>query len=108
MGYPVPKELKGEERLFVIPHINVPFYKRSLIYNGPVTLIVIMINKFLDNLIVGLGLLVIANAVVYPLGHRKISKNKFNNGNMDFDKVMKKKLLLRLRGGGNVYIRKTK
>ena len=34
MGHPVPKELKGEERLFVIPWLNVPVNKKSIIYNA--------------------------------------------------------------------------
>ena len=49
MSYPVPRDLKGEERLFVIPQFNIPVYKKSILYNGPATLVALLIGKVIGN-----------------------------------------------------------
>lgn len=104
MAHQVPRELKGEERLFVVPVFNAPFYKKSLIYNGSVTLIAALIGKLSGNPILFIASLLILNVAVYPLGNSKRSKNKFDNGYMNHDKIIKQQILWRIKGGGNVYI----
>lgn len=104
MGYPVPKDLKGEERLFVIPGINVPINKKSILYNGPASLLAVAVGKIANNVIVFLAVFIILNIIAFPFGNTKNSKRKFDNGYMDNDKLFKQKFLWKLRGGGNIYI----
>lgn len=104
MSHPVPKELKGEERLFVIPGINIPVNKKSVIYNGPATLLAFIIGQISGNQLLFLFLLVVLNFVTYPLGNNKVSKKKFDNGFMDNDMLLKKFIKWKLNGGGNSYI----
>ncbi|MCQ4924839.1 hypothetical protein NE686_17185 [Tissierella carlieri] len=104
MGHPVPKELKGEERLFVIPGINKPINKKSLMYNGPATLMSYILGQVSGSLTAFVSFLIILNIIAYPLGNSKISRKKFDNGFMDKDMYLKKLITWKLRGGGNVYI----
>lgn len=104
MGHPIPKELTGEERLFVIPWLNVPVTKKSIIYNGPATLIAILIGKITGSITAFMGVGIILNVIVYPLGNNTIGNNKFNNGGMSYDKYLIQKIKWELRGGGNIYI----
>lgn len=103
MGYPVPKELKGEERLFVIPKINVPITKKSIMYNGPATLIAILIGKVSGNQIIFLSLFIVLNIIAYPFGNKRIAKNKFDNGGMDYDKYIRQRIKWQLHGG-KIYV----
>lgn len=104
MAHPVPKDLKGEERLFVIPGVNLPVTKKSLIYNGPATLIAVLIGKITGNQIAFLAFLIIFNVIAYPLGNTKVSRKKFDNGYMDNDMYLKKLIIWKIRRGGNVYV----
>lgn len=104
MGHPVPKDLKGEERLFVIPGLNLPVNKKSLIYNGPATLLALILGRLTGNRIVFFSFLAILNVIVYPLGNSKRSKKKFDNGFMDNDMYLKQVLMWNIKGGGNIYI----
>lgn len=104
MSYQVPKDLKGEERLFIIPGINAPFYKKSIIYNGPATLISAIIGKITGNTIMFVSTLIVLNLIAYPLGNFKRSKKHFDNGFMDNDKLIKRRIYWRIKGGGNVYV----
>lgn len=104
MAHPVPKDLKGEERLFVLPGLNLPVYKKSIIYNGPASLIAVAIGQVTGNQILFLTLFVILNAVAYPFGNGKRNRRKFDNGFMDNDKYVRQLILWKIRGGGNVYL----
>lgn len=104
MGYPVPKELRGEETIYYIKSLNLHIYRKHLLYNGPVTLIALAIGKIIDSYPVILGLTIALNALVYPLGNGKISNRKFDNGGMNYDKYLFGLLRWKLRGGGNIYI----
>lgn len=104
MGHPIPKELAGEERLFVIPGINVAITKKSIIYNGPATLLAILIGKITGSITLFMGVGIALNVIVYPLGNTTIRNNEFDNGGMSYDKYLAKKVRWTLRGGGNIYI----
>lgn len=104
MGHPIPKDLKGEERLFVIPGINIPVYKKSILYNGPATLIAVIIGQVVSNQLVFLTLFVLLNIIAYPLGNGKRGRKKFDNGFMNNDKLLRQLLMWKIKGGGNTYI----
>lgn len=104
MSYPVPKELRGEERLFVIKWLNLPFKRKAIIYNGVATLIAIIIREITGSFIVFLGVALVLNVIAYPIGHSKIANNRFDNGGMDYDKYLKGRIKWHLNNGGNVYI----
>ena len=104
MAHLVPKDLKGEERLFVIPGFNAPVNKKSLIYNGPATLLAFVLGQLTNNQIVFLAFLVIFNIIAYPLGNSKISKKKFDNGFMNNDMYLIRLISWKLKGGGNEYV----
>jgi hypothetical protein len=104
MAHPIPKDLKGEERLFVIPGINIPIYKKSILYNGPASLIAVLIGQYSQNQIAFLTFFILLNIAAYPFGNGKIRKKKFDNGFMNSDKYVKQRLMWKLKGGGNVYI----
>lgn len=104
MGHPVPKDLKGEERLFVLPGFNVPVNKKSIFYNGPASLVAVVIGQATGNQIAFITFFVILNIIAYPFGNNKRSKKKFDNGFMNNDKYAKQRIIWWLRGGGSVYI----
>lgn len=104
MAHLVPKDLKGEERLFVIPGLNLPITKKSLLYNGPATLLAFTIGKISGSQIAFLSFLIVLNIIAYPLGNTKVNRNKFDNGYMDNDMYLKRLLIWKLNKGGNIYI----
>jgi hypothetical protein len=104
MGHPVPKDLKGEERLFVLPGLNLPINKKSVLYNGPASLIAVAIGQVTGNQIAFLTFFVLLNVIAYPFGNSKRSRKKFDNGFMNNDKYVKQLMLWKIRGGGNVYL----
>ncbi|MBO8160655.1 MAG: hypothetical protein H0Z24_03380 [Thermosipho sp. (in: Bacteria)] len=84
MGHPIPKELRGEERYFSIPVLNIHFNKKGVIYNGIATGIAALIGKVTNTWVFG-TLLVILNLIAYPLAHVKLPRNKFDGGNVGLD-----------------------
>lgn len=104
MAHPIPKELRGEERLFTIPWVNIPVNKKSVIYNGPATLFAILIGRITGNITVFMGLGIALNLLVYPLGNSSVRNNKFDNGGMSYDKYLMANIRWKLRGGGNIYV----
>lgn len=103
MAHPIPKELKGEERIFTIPFINVHINKKGLGYNGIATIIAAVMLK-LTNFWVFLVLFLVLNITVYPLAHMKTQKNRFEGGNVPYDRYFLRKF--KYKKNQNVYIRK--
>lgn len=85
MAHPIPKELRGEERYFSIPVINLHFSRKGVIYNGLATIISVVIGK-LTNVWVFAVLFLLLNAIAYPLAHMRIPKNKFEGGYVPLDR----------------------
>lgn len=104
MAHLVPKDLKGEERLFVVPGVNLPITKKSIIYNGPATLMAIIVGKVFGNQILFITIFIILNAIAYPLGNTKRHRKKFDNGYMNNDMYFKKRLSWTFKKGGNIYL----
>lgn len=84
MAHQIPKELKGEERAFTLPYINLHFSKKGAIYAAIATGIAVIIKK-ISNIWVFIPTLIILNAIAYPLAHLKTPKNKFEGGNLSLD-----------------------
>jgi len=105
MAHQIPKELKGEERYFTIPVINLHYSRKGTIYAAVATGISVLIKK-LTNVWVFIPTFLILNAIAYPLAHATTPKKKFEGGNLPFDiwlirwfkfRKMKKKLYIRGR-----------
>lgn len=106
MAHHIPQELKGQERYFSIPYLNLHFSGKGVIYNGAVTAISALIGK-ITNVWVFLVLFIITNAIAYPLAHGTVPKRKFEGGGVPFDvfvlrmikyKYFRKNLYIRRRG----------
>lgn len=104
MAHPIPKELKGEERFFTIPYLNLHFNKKGVIYNGAVTTIAAIIGK-LTNIWVFTALFLITNAIAYPLAHSRIPKRRFEGGNVNYDKYFFRSLAYK-KINKKIYVRK--
>lgn len=104
MSHPIPKELKGEERVFTIPMVNLHFNKKGLVYNGIVTLLAVILGK-ITSFWVFLFLFVVLNFIAYPLAHLKKSKYSFEGGNVPLDKYYIRKYKYN-KFNKNIYIRK--
>lgn len=104
MAHPIPRELKGEERIFTIPLINLHFNKKGVAYNGAATLIAAVMLK-LFNFWVFLVFFLVLNIIAYPLAHMKTPKNRFEGGNVSLDKYFLRKYKYK-KFNQNVYIRK--
>lgn len=105
MAHPIPKELKGMERLFTIPYINVHLNKKGSIYCGMATFVAVVISKLVSSLIV-FGILFLAlNMVAYPLAQMKTHKTKFEGGNVPLDVYWIRKFKYK-RYKRNIYVRK--
>ncbi|NBI07600.1 hypothetical protein [Senegalia massiliensis] len=104
MAHLTPQELKGEERFFSIPAINLHFNKKGAFYNGGVTAFAAIIGK-LTNLWVFLGLFLILNIIAYPLAHIPIPKKKFEGGGVGLDIYLLRKYKYK-RNSKKIYIRR--
>lgn len=104
MSHSIPKELKGEERIFVIPGINIPIYKKSILFNGPASLIAVLIGQYSQSQLAFFTFFIVLNLAAYPFGNGRIRKKNFDNGYMNYDKYVKQRILWEFRGGGNIYI----
>lgn len=103
MAHPIPKELKGEERLFTIPYINLHFSGKDVLYCGVVTLIAYIIGKVFGK-VAFIILALILNSIAYPISHLKTKKNEFEGGNIPLDRFIRRKYLYKYNK--NIYIRK--
>lgn len=106
MAHHIPQKLKGEERYFSIPYLNIHFNKKGILYNGSVTAISAIIGK-MTNMWVFLALFLITNFIAYPLAHGTVPKRRFEGGGVSLDeyvlriikyRYMNKNLYLRKRG----------
>ncbi|KZL92715.1 hypothetical protein [Clostridium magnum] len=104
MAHPIPKELKGEERILSIPIINVHLNRKGLIYNGAVTLLSVILGKLISFWLF-LALFIILNLIAYPLAHMKTPKTRFEGGNVSLDKYLLRKFKYN-KFKQNIYIRK--
>lgn len=104
IGHRIITKLKGEERYLSIPYINLHFSKKGLVYNGAVTGFSALIGK-LTNVSVFIALLIVLNAIAYPLAHGKVSRKKFEGGNLPYDRYFLRMFKFK-KHGGNIYIRK--
>ena len=104
MAHPIPKELKGEERILSIPIINVHLNRKGLIYNGAVTILAAALGKLI-NFWVFLALFIILNLIAYPLAHMKTPKTRFEGGNVSLDRYILKRFKYK-KFNQNIYIRK--
>jgi hypothetical protein len=104
IAHHVPQRLKGEERYFSIPFINLHFNKKGVFYNGGVTAVSAIIGK-MTNTWVFLFLFLVTNIIAYPLAHATMPKRKLEGGGVPLDvyvaRMLKYKYLRQ-----NLYIRK--
>lgn len=102
MSHPVPKDLKGEERLFSIPYLDLHFNKKATLYCLIATVISGLTIKI--NLYLFIFLFLILNMIAYPLATITVSKNKFEGGNVPLDIYFIRKF--RYKRKKKIYIRK--
>lgn len=103
MAHPVPKALKGEERILQLKFMDLYLTKMGLVYNGIACLIAGIVAKLSGNLIVFLVVFLILNGIAYPLGQCTTRKNNFDGGNIRYDKYLLIKW--KYRRNKNVYLR---
>lgn len=101
MAHPIPK-LKGEERLFSIPYIDLHFNKKASLYCLISTVVAGLTVKV--NIYLFLVLFVILNGISYTLASFTIAKDKFEGGNVPFDVFILRKL--KYKKNKNIYIRR--
>lgn len=104
MSHPVPKDLKGEERILSIPYMDLYLNKTGIVYNGAVTVLAGILGKLTGNAILFLVSLVLLNIIVYPLAQTTIKKSEFNGGGVRRDKYLLKKF--NYRKNKNLYLRR--
>ena len=101
MSHPIPKDLKGEERIISIPYIDLHFNKKATLYCGVVTVIsglTLTINFYLF-----LVLFIVLNFIAYPLASFTTKKTKFEGGNVPLDVYYLRKFKYKYKQ--NVYVR---
>jgi hypothetical protein len=104
MAHQIPTELGGEETLFVLPWVNMPVKKRSGMYCAGASAIAYFINKITGNW-VAFGVVFFAlNVYAIRLGQTRVSVNKFDCGNMPYDKYLLRKYKYKYFGK-NIYTR---
>lgn len=106
MSHPVPKDLRGEERVITIPYMDLYLNKRGMIYNGLATLLSALILKLSGNVVVFFIIFLVLNIIAYPLAHYKLPRNKFEGGNVVLDQYLKRKYSY--RKNKKIYVRAKK
>ncbi|MVX63769.1 hypothetical protein GKZ28_08680 [Clostridium chromiireducens] len=104
MSHPIPRELTGEERIFSIPYLNLHFSKKATVYCLVASVISGLTLKI--NFYLFLSLFLILNSIAYPISTMRVSKNKFEGGNVPMDIYLfrkfkysrNKRIYLRRRG----------
>ncbi|WP_321835652.1 hypothetical protein [Clostridium butyricum] len=102
MGHPIPKELKDEERIFSVPYLDLHFSKKASLYCMIAT-VISGITLYI-NLYMCLGLFVVLNLIAYSLASFKVTLNKFEGGNVYFDKYLIRKF--KYKKNRNIYLRR--
>ena len=106
MSHPVPKDLKGEERILSIPFMDLYLNKTGIVYNGAVTIFSGVLGKLTGNAILFLLSLVLLNIIAYPLAQTTIKKSEFDGGGVRRDKYLLKRI--NYRKNKNIYLRRAK
>lgn len=102
MGHPVPKDLKGEERVFSITAIDLHFSKRGIVYNG-IACVISGLTLYIFNFYAFATLFILLNVIAYPLAHASLPSKNFEGGNVKFDKYIYR--IFKYRKGKNIYLR---
>lgn len=102
MSHPVPKELKGEERLFSVPYLELHFNKKATLYCGIATVIAGMMLRV--NFKLFMVMFIVLNLIAYPLGAFRVQTTKFEGGNVAFDTFFIRKL--KYKKHRNIYLRR--
>lgn len=106
MSHPVPRDLKGEERILSIPYMDLYLNKTGILYNGAATVFAGVVGKLTGNAIVFLIVLVLFNVLAYPLAQSTIKKSEFDGGGVRRDKYLKRKFSYKKKR--NIYLRRAK
>lgn len=102
MGHPIPKDLKGEERLFSIPYLDIHFNKKATAYCLVATVISGIFLRI--NFYIFMFLFITLNVTAYVLATLTIAQNKFEGGNVSYDVYLWRKF--KYKRNKNVYIRR--
>lgn len=103
MAHPIPKDLKGEERILSISWLDLHLNKTGMIYNGIATLLSAVILKISSNVIVFFIFFLLLNAAAYPLAQTTTNRTEFNGGNVRRDIFLKRKF--KYKKNKNIYLR---
>jgi len=104
MAHHIPQKLKGEERYFSIPVINLHFNKKGILYNGGVTTISALVGK-MTNMWIFLAMFLVLNIIAYPLAHVTVPKRRFEGGGVSLDTYVTRLLKYKYKEK-NLYLRK--
>ena len=102
MGHPIPKELRNEERIFSIPYLDIHFSKKATLYCIVATVLsglTIYINLYVFLILFG-----ILNLTAYSLATFKVARNKFEGGNVYFDRYLIR--MYKYKKGKKIYLRR--
>lgn len=103
MAHRLLTEIKEEVRVGTLPYLNLAYTLKGVGYAAVASLISLLFLKI--NTITFLVALILLNAVVYPLAHNKTSRDKFEGGNLSYDKYLIKRITY-FKKGKKVYIRR--
>lgn len=106
MSHPVPRALKGEERVLSIPVMDLYLNQTGIIYNGAATIISGVLGKITGNAIIFVVSLFLLNVLAYPLAQTTIKKNIFDGGGVRRDKFLLRKFTYKKKR--NLYLRRAK
>ena len=102
MSHPIPKDLKGEERIFSIPYLDLHFSKKATVYCLSTTVLsglTLYISFYLFAF-----LFITLNIAAYILASFTVQKSKFEGGNVPFDTYLMRKI--KYKKNRKIYIRK--
>ena len=103
MAHRLIADIKLEMRVLTIPYLNVSYTLKGIGYAAVVSLISLIFLKI--NEITFLIALVILNAIVYPIAHYKTPRDRFEGGDLAYDRYLLKKIRY-YKKGKKVYIRR--
>lgn len=103
MSHPIPKDLKGEERIIAVSFMDLYLNKTGMIYNGAASILSGLMLKVTSNVIVFFILFIGLNIAVYPLAQSTTKKSEFDGGNVRRDKYLMRKF--KYRKAKRIYVR---